>query len=108
MLFDLDRHKVRVAAEVVLTAASGGAIAAVMATVSDPAHFNLTLSGLKDLARVAAGGAFTGVLFLLRSIPRDPTAWQRREDPRQVEKAAEKLGITAPVSARPRHPPTGR
>lgn len=104
MLFDLDRHKVRVGLEMLITAASGGAIAAIVAAFTDPAHFNFSIEGLKDLARVAGGGAFTGILFLLRSLPRNPTSYERRQDAPQVEKAAVKLveqGTIPPILPKP-------
>lgn len=92
MLFDLTPHKLRVAAEMAITAAVGGAIAAVMAAWVDPTQFDPTkLDAWRNLGRVALGGAFTGVLFLLRSLPRNPAAYQRREDVPQVVKAAKDL-----------------
>ena len=99
-----DKHSLRVGLEMVLTAASGGAIAAVTAAFTDPSHFNFTLEGMKDLARVAGAGAFTGVLFLLRTMPRNPATFERRQDVAQVEKAATKMveqGEIAPIVPKP-------
>ena len=90
----MTRHRYRVLAELVLSAAGGGAAFAVVMAWSDPASFDpFNGADWAKLARVALTGAFVGVFNLLRQIPRSPTAYERREDPPAVEKQAEKLGL---------------
>lgn len=99
-----DKHSLRVAFEMGLTAAVGGAIAAITAAYNDPSHFNFSVEGLKAMAKVAAGGAFTGILFLLRTMPRNPASYERRMDPPKVEAAATKLveaGEIPPITPKP-------
>lgn len=97
MIFDLDRHKLRVAAELALTAAWTGALTGIFMTWVDPKDFNIFSAGdWHRLLQVASMGAFIGILNLLRSLPRNPVSFSRREDPAQVIKAAENLGVVEP------------
>lgn len=93
----MDKHKIQVAITTFLTAAGSGAVTALLAHLADPTHFNwFDLAHIKSLAYVAVGGAVIGVLNLFRNPPRNPAAYQRADDPAQVIKAAEKLGIVEP------------
>lgn len=97
MLFDLTAHKVRVILETAIAAAVGGAVSSITVALADPKAFNFAdPAEWKRLGVVATAGAATGVLFLLRNLPRNPVAVERRSDRVQVARQAEKLGIVDP------------
>lgn len=100
----MNPHKIKAMIAMALAAAGGGAISAVMNVLMgismDPPTFDLSNpADWQKLWRAAIGGAAAAVLYFYQNPPRDPTAWQRKDDPTLVIKAAEKMGVIGPERA---------
>lgn len=96
MIFDLDRHKIRVAMETFFAAVGGGAFGAIgdalMGYFSEPPTFDpYSPASWRGLTKAAIGGAIGAAIYLFRKLPRNPAASDRRHDAEQVEEAASKL-----------------